>query len=201
MSGDTNFNQKGYYDSYSEIQSENPDAIILFRVGDFYEVLGDNAQEAAEALNLTLMSRTINGEKIPMVGFPSSYLEDNENLLVEIGYKILTVEQEDIAERASLRNKAQEVAKQNNLPFSDKFSMGFKDDFDTAVYDGSMSADDYEKLQQADIEPKADRPTITCDWSEHPAFEDGKTYSVADFDRIMKSADDEWVEQRQFEIE
>lgn len=149
-----------YYKSYFEIQSEHPDAIILFRVGDFYEVLGDNAQEAAEALNLTLMSRTINGEKIPMVGFPSSYLEDNENLLVEIGYKILTVEQEDIAERASLRNKAQEVAKQNNLPFSDKFSMGFEDDFDTAVYDGSMSADDYEKLQQADIEPKADRPTV-----------------------------------------
>lgn len=149
-----------YYKSYFEIQSEHPDAIILFRVGDFYEVLGDNAQEAAEALNLTLMSRTINGEKIPMVGFPSSYLEDNENLLVEIGYKILTVEREDIAERASLRNKAQEVAKQNNLPFSDKFSIGFEDDFDTAVYDGSMSADDYEKLQQADIEPKADRPTV-----------------------------------------
>lgn len=149
-----------YYKSYFEIQSEHPDAIILFRVGDFYEVLGDNAQEAAEALNLTLMSRTINGEKIPMVGFPSSYLEDNENLLVEIGYKILTVEPEDIAERASLRNKAQEVAKQNNLPFSDKFSIGFEDDFDTAVYDGSMSADDYEKLQQADIEPKADRPTV-----------------------------------------
>ena len=190
-----------YYKSYFEIQSEHPDAIILFRVGDFYEVLGDNAQEAAEALNLTLMSRTINGEKIPMVGFPSSYLENNENLLVENGHKILTVESEDIAERASLRNKAQEVAKRNNLPFSDKFSMGFEDDFDTAVYDGSMSADDYEKLQQADIEPKADRPTITCDWSEHPAFEDGKTYSVADFDRIMKSADDEWVEQRQLEIE
>lgn len=38
--------------------------------------------------------------------------------------------------------------------------MGFEDDFDTAVYDGSMSADDYEKLQQADIEPKADRPTV-----------------------------------------
>lgn len=47
--------------------------------------------------------------------------------------------------------------------------------------------------------PKADRPTITCDWSEHPAFEDGKTYSVADFDRIMKSADDEWVRLRQYE--
>ncbi|MGN0500232.1 MAG: LPD25 domain-containing protein, partial [Ruminococcus sp.] len=96
LSADTNFNQRGYYDSYSEIQSEHPDAIVLFRVGDFYEVLGENAQEAAEALNLTLMSRTINGEKIPMVGFPSSFLEDNENLLVENGHKIVTVEPENI---------------------------------------------------------------------------------------------------------
>lgn len=171
-----------YYKSYSEIQSENPDAIILFRVGDFYEVLGDNAQEAAEALNLTLMSRTINGEKIPIVGFPSSYLEDNENLLVEIGYKILTVEPEDIAERASLRNKAQEVAKRNNLPFSDKFSMGFEDDFDTAVYDGSMSADDYEKLQQADIEPKADRPTKTQDENEVTQNIETEQPTLFDFD-------------------
>lgn len=187
-----------YYKSYSEIQSENPDAIILFRVGDFYEVLGDNAQEAAEALNLTLMSRTINGEKIPMVGFPSSYLENNENLLVENGHKILTVEPEDIAERASLRNKAQEVAKRNNLPFSDKFSMGAEDDFDTAVYDGSMSADDYEKLQQAEIEPKADRnieteqptlfdfdngDTLFSD-AAHTTVEKGKNYVMEDRETV-----------------
>ena len=41
--------------------------------------------------------------------------------------------------------------------------------------------------------------TITCDWSEHPSFENGKTYSVADFDRIMKSADAEWLKLRQYE--
>lgn len=45
------------------------------------------------------------------------------------------------------------------------------------------------------------RPTITCDWSESPVFENGKTYSVSEFDTLMKNADDEWVEQRQFEIE
>lgn len=45
------------------------------------------------------------------------------------------------------------------------------------------------------------RPTITCDWSESPVFEDGKTYSVSEFDTLMKNADDEWVEQRQLEIE
>lgn len=45
------------------------------------------------------------------------------------------------------------------------------------------------------------RPTITCDWSESPVFENGKTYSVSEFDTLMKNADDEWVEQRQLEIE
>lgn len=135
--------------------------------------------------------------------FRDTYEEFYSNEHIAEGFSKEVIEQlTNIATvNASLRNKAQEVAKQNNLPFSDKFSKGAEDDFDTAVYDGSMSADDYEKLQQADIEPKADRPTITCDWSEHSAFEDGKTYSVADFDRIMKSADDEWVEQRQLEIE
>lgn len=45
------------------------------------------------------------------------------------------------------------------------------------------------------------RPTITCDWIESPVFENGKTYSVSEFDKLMKNADDEWVEQRQLEIE
>ena len=45
------------------------------------------------------------------------------------------------------------------------------------------------------------RPTITCDWSVSPVFENGKTYSVSEFDKLMKNADDEWVEQRQLEIE
>ena len=44
-------------------------------------------------------------------------------------------------------------------------------------------------------------PTITCEWSESEAFEDGKTYSVYDFDRIMEQADREWIEKRQAEID
>lgn len=45
------------------------------------------------------------------------------------------------------------------------------------------------------------RPTITCEWSEHSAFEDGKTYSIAEFDELMKKADSEWIENRQKEID
>lgn len=44
-------------------------------------------------------------------------------------------------------------------------------------------------------------PTITCEWSESSAFEDSKTYTIAEFDRIMKQADDDWVKQRQYEID
>ena len=48
---------------------------------------------------------------------------------------------------------------------------------------------------------KRKRPTIMCEWSESPAFEAGKTYTVSEFDRIMKQADDDWLKQRQYEID
>ncbi|HCF83456.1 MAG TPA: hypothetical protein DER68_05940, partial [Ruminococcaceae bacterium] len=45
------------------------------------------------------------------------------------------------------------------------------------------------------------KPTITCEWSESSVFEDGKTYSVLEFDELMKRADREWVEKKQYEKE
>lgn len=53
-----------------------------------------------------------------------------------------------------------------------------------------------DKIHQFDT-----HPTITCEWSESSAFEDGKTYTVAEFDSIMKQADNEWIKQRQYEID
>lgn len=53
-----------------------------------------------------------------------------------------------------------------------------------------------DKIHQSDT-----YPTITCEWSESSAFEDGKTYTVAEFDSIMKQADNEWIKQRQYEID
>ena len=54
----------GYMEQY-------PNAIIAMRVGDFYEVFGDNAKIVSEKLDLTLVGRDIGeGEKVAMVGFP-----------------------------------------------------------------------------------------------------------------------------------
>lgn len=59
-----------------------------------------------------------------------------------------------------------------------------------------VNVSENDKIHQSDT-----YPTITCEWSESSAFEDGKTYTVAEFDSIMKQADNEWIKQRQYEID
>ena len=48
--------------------------------------------------------------------------------------------------------------------------------------------------------PQQKFPTITCDWSESFAFEEGKTYSALEFDTIMKREDEDWISKRQQEL-
>ena len=59
------------YRRYLEAQQLNAKAIVLLRVGDFYEVMGENARIVAEAVGLTLTSRDVGlSERVPMCGFP-----------------------------------------------------------------------------------------------------------------------------------
>ena len=59
------------YQDYKLYQSERPTAVVALRLGDFYEVLGDNAVMLGNELNFTITSRDVGlKERIPMVGFP-----------------------------------------------------------------------------------------------------------------------------------
>ena len=59
------------YRQYLEAQKLNAKAIVLLRVGDFYEVMGENARIVAEEVGLTLTSRDVGlSERVPMCGFP-----------------------------------------------------------------------------------------------------------------------------------
>ena len=59
------------YQDYKLYQSERPTAVVALRLGDFYEVLGENAVMLGNELNLTITSRDVGlKERIPMVGFP-----------------------------------------------------------------------------------------------------------------------------------
>lgn len=60
-----------FYEKYSEFQKANPDSIVVYRLGDFYEVMGEKAEQAATILDLTLTGRNVGlDERIPMCGFP-----------------------------------------------------------------------------------------------------------------------------------
>ena len=60
-----------FYAKYSELQKANPGSIVVYRLGDFYEVMGEKAEQAATILDLTLTGRNVGlDERIPMCGFP-----------------------------------------------------------------------------------------------------------------------------------
>ena len=59
------------YLKYLEYQAEHPSAIVAYRLGDFYEVFGDNAVTVGNEIGLTITSRDVGLEnRIPMIGFP-----------------------------------------------------------------------------------------------------------------------------------
>ena len=69
-----------FYQRYAEIQRDNPDCIVTYRMGDFYEIMGEKAEQAAEILDLTLTGRNVGlPERVPMCGYPyhvaDTYLE------------------------------------------------------------------------------------------------------------------------------
>lgn len=79
---------------YMGIKGEYPDAILFFRMGDFYEMFFDDARVAAKILGITLTSRgTYNGEKVPMCGVPHHSSKSYVARLVDSGRKVAICEQ------------------------------------------------------------------------------------------------------------
>ena len=72
-----------------------PGAIVLFRMGDFYELFGDDAREAAPLLDLTLTSRDKGPDALPMAGFPHHQLDPQLVKLVAAGRRVAICEQID----------------------------------------------------------------------------------------------------------
>lgn len=95
---------------YQEIKSQNPDSILLFRLGDFYEMFGDDAIEASKILSITLTARNKGTEnEMPMCGIPHHSSENYINKLTKAGKKVAICDQisdpslPGIVERAVVR--------------------------------------------------------------------------------------------------
>lgn len=79
---------------YLDIKAQYPDAFLLFRMGDFYELFYEDAVEAAQILELSLTSRNKNAENpIPMAGVPYHAAQQYIDTLVELGHKVAIAEQ------------------------------------------------------------------------------------------------------------
>ena len=79
---------------YLEIKKDNPDSILFFRLGDFYEMFADDAKLASRELDLTLTSRDHGKhakpeeERVPMCGIPYHASEAYIARLIGKGYKV-----------------------------------------------------------------------------------------------------------------
>ena len=83
---------------YLQIKEQNQDAILFFRLGDFYEMFGDDARKASKELDLTLTTRDKDKnksfeEKIPMCGIPYHASDAYIARLIAKGYKVAICEQ------------------------------------------------------------------------------------------------------------
>ena len=79
---------------YTSIKEKNPGTVLLYRMGDFYEMFNDDAKIASKVLGLTLTSRNHgSAEDVPLAGFPYHALDRYANRLVKAGYKIAICEQ------------------------------------------------------------------------------------------------------------
>ena len=99
-----------FVSEYNKLQAQYPDVILFSRLGDFYEVMGNNAKVVADELDFVLTSRTVNRdtqESTPMCGVPVHAVDSYISQLVAKGYKVAIAENKDV-NRVVAPGKAQE---------------------------------------------------------------------------------------------
>lgn len=87
-----------FYAEYLLVQKANPDSIVVYRLGDFYEVMGEKAEQSATILDLTLTGRNVGlPERVPMCGFPYHVTEQYiEKLLDKVSVVVVEPDKEPI---------------------------------------------------------------------------------------------------------
>ena len=78
---------------YNQIKSKYPDALLLFRVGDFYETFGEDAVKAAHTLDIVLTNRNNGSERSELAGFPYHSINTYLPKLVKAGYRVAICDQ------------------------------------------------------------------------------------------------------------
>jgi DNA mismatch repair protein MutS len=121
---------------YNQIKSKYPDALLLFRVGDFYETFGDDAVKAANVLNIVLTKRK-NGtaSEIALAGFPHHSLDTYLPKLVRAGLRVAICDQlEDPKMTKKIVKRGVTELVTPGVSYNDKVLEGKSNNFLAAVH-------------------------------------------------------------------
>ena len=78
-----------FYRDYLEIKADNPNSLVLYQMGDFFEAYADDAEVVGTALDLVQTTRAVDhNTRVPMVGFPQHRLETYLTMLTDRGYDV-----------------------------------------------------------------------------------------------------------------
>src|ERR1700677_1560122 len=81
-------------EQYVEIKAANPDSLLFYRMGDFYELFFDDAETASRALGIVLTTRGKHlGRDIPMCGVPIERSDEYLHRLIALGHRVAVCEQ------------------------------------------------------------------------------------------------------------
>src|SRR3569623_501678 len=95
-------------EQYIEIKANNPDSLLFYRMGDFYELFFEDAEVASRALGIVLTKRGKHqGQDIPMCGVPIHRSDEYLHRLIALGHRVAVCEQlEDPAEAKKRGSKS-----------------------------------------------------------------------------------------------
>lgn len=96
---------KSLMEQFQDIKKQYPDAILIFRCGDFYEIYHEDADKASKVLNITLTNR---GDGVHLCGFPFHALDRYLPKLVRAGFRVA------ICDKLEEQEKKEQVTKQSN---------------------------------------------------------------------------------------
>src|SRR5215831_871443 len=128
---------------YREIKNRHRNAILFFRMGEFYEMFYDDAETASRVLGLTLTSRNNGGASdVPLAGVPVKAAGDYVRRLVQQGFRVAICEQvEDprVAKGVVRREVIETVTP--GVAFSDDLLDGARNNFVCAIFEGRGKGD------------------------------------------------------------
>lgn len=131
---------------YNSIKAKYPDALLLFRVGDFYETFGEDAIRASRILNITLTARNNGSDKTELAGFPHHSLNTYLPKLVMAGCRVAICDQlEDPKQAKTIVKRGVTELVTPGVAFNDDILQSKSNNFLAAIHFGRTSRAQTEK--------------------------------------------------------